>query len=266
MTTLLRPAWFRRIVSVLSVAALAGCGASVLPSITSEAERLAAARRLMDEREYRSAAELLQAYIANNAGSGDVDQAIYLLGLSHLKTKDWSLAAVEFERLLRDYPESDSSAAARYGLAEAKFAQSRPPEYDQDNTRQALDEWMRYLQDFPGHWQNTAARERILACRTRLAEKLIRTARLYVKMSEWGPARVYFQKVATDYPETTWLPEAEMGLAVCDAHQGEFEPAIAKLRDMEARYAGQPIARQAERERKRIEKALERERQRRAPQ
>jgi TolA-binding protein len=94
----------------------------------------------------------------------------------------------------------------------------------------------------------------------------MRTARLYVKMSEWGPARVYFEKVATDYAETIWRPEAEMGLAVCDAHQGDLEPAIAKLRDIEARYSGKPLARQAERERKRLEKFLERERQRRAPQ
>jgi outer membrane protein assembly factor BamD len=221
---------------------------------------------MIDEGEYSSATELLRGYVANNAGSGDVDQAIYLLGLAYLKTKEWPAAAGEFERLLRDYPESDSSAAARFGLADAKFAQSRPPEYDQDYTQQALDEWQRYLQDFPGHWQNAAARERVLACRTRLADKLIRTARLYVKMSEWGPARVYFEKVANDYAETTWLPEAEMGLAVCDAHQGNYEAAIAKLRDIEARYSGKPIARHAERERKRIEKAAERDRQRLEPQ
>jgi outer membrane assembly lipoprotein YfiO len=251
---ILRPGPLRRIASLLCVAILAGCGASVMPTITSEADRLATARRMLDEKEYSTAAELLRGYIANNAGSGEVDQAIYLLGFAYLKTKEWPSATGEFERLLRDYPESDSSAAARFGLAEARFAQSRPPDYDQENTQQALDEWLRYLQDFPGHWQNAAARERIVACRTRLADKLIRTGRLYVKLNEWTPARVYFEKVANEYQDTMWVPEAEMGLALCDVHDGNRDAAIARFRDLEARYPGTPIAKRAERERKRLER------------
>lgn len=224
-----------------------------MPTIHSEEERLAVARRMLDEGEYAAATELLRTYVANNVGSGDVDQAIYLLGLAHLKTKDWQGATSEFERLLRDYPESDSSAAARFGLAESRFAQSRPPEYDQEHTQQALDEWQRYLQDFPGHWQNDAARERILACRTRLADKLMRTGRLYLKLSQWGPARVYFEKVANDYQDTVWVPEAQMGLAICDAKEGLVDAAIARLQDIEQRYPGTPIGKAALRERKRLQ-------------
>jgi outer membrane protein assembly factor BamD len=234
--------------------ALTGCGAGVLPPIRSEAERLAVARRMLDQGEYVAATELLKLYVANNAGSADVDQAIYLLGIAHLKTRDWVSAGSEFERLLRDYPESDSSAAARFGLGEALFAQSRPPDFDQEYTQRALDEWQRYLQDFPGHWQNALASERIMACRSRLADKLVRTGTLYLKLSQTRPARVYFEMVATEYGDTVWVPEAELGLAICDARDGRRSEAIARLESIEARYPGQPVAARAARERKRLER------------
>ncbi|MGH7731479.1 MAG: outer membrane protein assembly factor BamD [Candidatus Eiseniibacteriota bacterium] len=250
-----QPDTARRIATLLLGLVLAGCGAGVLPAIHSEEERLAVARRLLDQGEYVAASELLKTYIANNAGSADVDQAIYLLGVAHLKAKDWVSAANEFQRLLRDYPESDSSAAARFALAESYFAQSRPPDFDQEYTLKALEEWQRYLQDFPGHWQNALARERILACRTRLADKLMRTGNLYLKLNQPKPARVYFEMVKTDYGDTIWVPEAELGLATCDVKEGRRAEAIARLQAIEARYPGQPVAARAARERKRLERS-----------
>ena len=247
------PALSRHLVCPLLALALTGCGAGVIPSIHSEEERLAVATRLHGLGEYTAASELLKTYVANNGGAADVDHAIYLLGHCYLKSKEWVSAAGEFERLLRDYPESDSSAAARFGLAESQFAQSRSADFDQEYTIKALDEWQRYLLDFPGHWQNGAAGARILACRTRLADKMVRTGTLYLKLGLPGPARVWFEKVAADYPDTVWVAEAEMGLAICDARQGRHTEAITQLKSIEARYAGQPIAQRAARERRRLE-------------
>ena len=63
-----------------------------------------------------------------------MDEAIYLLGHCYLRSKDYPNAQVEFERLLRDYPESDSSGSAAYRLGEALRGQSRPADFDQDFT------------------------------------------------------------------------------------------------------------------------------------
>src|SRR6476661_670015 len=103
---------------------LVGCGASVLPSVHSESERLPLARRFYDRGDYRDAIELLKTFISGSGGSAQVDEAIYLLGDSYLKIKEWSSASGEFERLLRDYPESDSSGAAAFKLGDAYFGQT----------------------------------------------------------------------------------------------------------------------------------------------
>lgn len=244
-----------RVALVLAALSLAGCGASTLPRVTSDADRLEAARRLAQDREWLSAIDVLKTYIERNAGSASVDEAIYLLGECHLRSKDYPNAVLEFERLVRDYPESDSSGAAAFRLGEALFGQSRPVDFDQDFTTRALEQWMSYRRDYPGHWLNGEADRRIATCRARLATKLINTAELYLKLRQFDAARVYFRRVEQEYADTPLLGDALIGLARCDALEGRWEEASADLRDIEERFPGTPLGNHAARERERIERA-----------
>jgi outer membrane protein assembly factor BamD len=239
---------------------LAGCGASVLPSVHSDAERLALARRLAARREWTTAIELLKTYVDRNAGSADVDQAIYLLGECYLKSKDYPNADVEFERLLREYPESDSSASAEFRRGEALFGQARPRDFDQEYTVKALEQWERYLRDRPGHWLNPEAEQRVATTRARLAAKLIDTGELYLKLRQVEPARFYFERVDREYGNTPVAGDAWLGLARCDALEGRRDAAIARLKDLETRFAGQPLGSRAMREREAVERSRARAR------
>jgi outer membrane assembly lipoprotein YfiO len=233
---------------------LAGCGAGLLPAIHSEGERLSLARRLHDQGQCSQAIELFKTFIANAAGTAQVDEAIFLLGDCYLKTKEWTLAQGEFERLLRDYPESDSAAAAAFALGEALLGQSRPRDFDQEFTVKAIEQWRAYLRGYPGHSRNAEGERRLLEARTRLARKLVDTGELYLKLRLPQPARVYFRKVLEEYHDTPPVAEAELGLALADARQGRRAEAIEQFRSVETRYPGQPIAERAARERRRLER------------
>ena len=233
---------------------LAGCGASTVPAVHSEPERLAQGRRALERREYNVALELLKSYVENNAGGADVDQALELLGESHLHVKEWSEAQSQFERVLRDYPESDSAAAASFRLGEALWGQARGPAFDQEYTQKALEQWEGYLRAYPGHWQNAEGEKRRLAARARLADKLDRSGRLYLKLRRTEPARVYFQRVLDEYPDTAFAPDASLGLALADAQAGKRDEAMAALRDLQTRFAGQPVALSAAKELARLER------------
>jgi outer membrane protein assembly factor BamD len=232
---------------------VAGCGAGTLPVIRSDADRLSVARRLHADGDDAQAIELLKTYTASASGAADVDQAIYLLGECYLAIKEWPLAANEFERLLRDYPESDSSASGSFRLGVAYFGQARKPDFDQAFTLKALDQWLTYLRMNPGHWRNAEAHAKILEARTRLANKLLANGNLYLKLRLFEPARFYFRRVIDEYPDTPSRARAELGLALADAKEKKRDLAIAGFRDIESRYAGQPVAHQATRERKRLE-------------
>src|SRR5262245_41304556 len=212
---------------------LAGCAAVSMPAIHSEPERLQVARKLAKDREYTSAIEQLKIYVERNAGSAHVDEAIYLLGECYLKSKDFPNAAVEFERLQRDFPESDSSAAAAFGLAEAQYGQSRPPDFDQEFTSKALEQWEHYRRDYPYHWLVPKAEERIAKARLQLATKLLNNADLYLKLSQIEPARIYYQQVEAEYSDTPLLGNAMIGQARCFALEGKTAESIAYLKDME---------------------------------
>jgi outer membrane assembly lipoprotein YfiO len=233
---------------------LSGCGASTVPAVHSEPERLAQGRRALARHEYNVALELLKSYVTNNAGGADVDQAIELLGESYLRIREWSEAQSQFERLLRDYPESDSAAAASYRLGEALWGQSRGPAFDQEYTQKALDQWESYMRGYPGHWQNGEAGRRRQLARERLADKLDRAGSLYLKLHRSGPARVYFQRVLDEYPDTAIAANASLGLALADAQDGRRDEALATLRDLKSRFAGQSVARRATEELARLER------------
>lgn len=240
-------------IGLVATTTLTGCGASVLPAIHSDTERLALAKRLRDERKFSTAATLLRNYIDLNAGSADIDEAIYLLGESELGMKDWVAASASFERLLRDYPESDSAGSASFRLGEALYGQARPPDFDQDFTRRAIEQWQTYLRTYPGHWRNAEAESRIVRARTQIAEKLIATGKLYLKLKLYEPARVYFQRVESEFSDTPLVGDALIGLAICDARQGKKSEAIERLRQLESQFTGQPLAARAARERARLE-------------
>ena len=244
----------RLVLAAAGLAALAGCAASTVPAVHSEPERLAVARQALAKREYNVALDLLKTYVANNAGGAEVDQAVYLLGQTYLGMKEYASAAVEFERLLRDYPESDSSGSGAFRLGEAYWGQSRSADYDQEFTIKAIEQWQSYRRGYPGHWLNAEAERRAGEGRARLASKLERTATLYLKLGRYEPSKRYFERIRNEFADTPQIADAELGLALVARKEGRREEAIATFREVEAHWPGHKVAARAARERARLEK------------
>jgi outer membrane assembly lipoprotein YfiO len=243
-------AWAASAVLVLLAAALGlfpGCGGSVLPQVHDEGGRLELARRLYAKGDAALAIEALAPFTTSGSGSANVDEAVYLLGLCHLKQKEFTEAQAEFERLLRDYPESDSAASASFRQGEALWGQSRGPDFDQEFTLRALDQWMTFRREHPDHWLAPAATKRIAEARTRLATKLYRTGDLYVKLKEYEAARGYFHDVMTEYSDTPFYGDGAIGWAVASARIGERDTAQALLKNMAEEYKGTALGNKAQR-------------------
>lgn len=244
----------RRALPAALVVLLAGCGAHTLPEVYSDSERFRIAKELTDKGRYYDAVELLRAFTAAAGGSAQVDEGVYLLGYCYLRQREYPLAQGEFERVLRDYPESDSAGSAAFLLGEALLGQSRPKDFDQEFTVRAILQWDVYLRDYPGHWRYPEAERRRFEVRSQLASKLLDTGDLYFKLNRFTPARVYYQRVLAEYPETAPTADAEIGLALCDAYQGKRPEAIQRLKEIESRFPGRPVAERAAHERRRLER------------
>ncbi len=249
---------FRRLRSALAAAALAalvaGCGAAVVPQIMNDSARVPLARTLYERGDYALAVEVLTSYAQSGAGNADIDEAIYLLGLTYLQQKDWTNAQVQFERILRDYPESDSASSSSYQLGEALFGQSRKSDFDQEFTLKALAQWEEFAKAWPEHAYSGAAARRIGECRTRLARKLWRSGDLYLKQAQYQPAKLYFKDVLDEYSDTPVYGDALIGMALADARLGRKDTALVVLRGLEAEFAGKPLGEQAAKWRAKVEK------------
>jgi outer membrane assembly lipoprotein YfiO len=229
------------LLAAASLALLAGCGGSVLPQIHDEGGRLELARREYAKGDAALAIEVLAPFSTSGTGAANVDEAVYLLGLCHLKTRDFSAAQNDFERVQREYPESDSAPSAEFRQGEALWGQARGPDFDQEYTLKALDQWMKYRRDHPEHWLADEATQRIAEARTRLATKLYRTGDLYVKLKDYESARRYFRDVLTEYSESPVSGDAIIGWAIASARLGERDTALATLSGLEQEFAGKPL-------------------------
>jgi outer membrane assembly lipoprotein YfiO len=233
---------FRTALGALALAALvAGCGATVLPQVRGDGDRVTIARRLYDAGEYGTAVEMLSSYVTTGTGNADIDEAVYLLGLSYLHQREWASAQSQFERIARDYPESDSASAAAYRLGVALYGQSRGPDFDQEFSLKALTQWEGLVQAAPEDPWAALARTRIAEARSRLAHKLWRSGDVYVKLKLYEPAKVYFGSILRDYADTPEYGDALIGNAVADARLGHRDSAMVVLAGLAKEFEGRPL-------------------------
>jgi outer membrane protein assembly factor BamD len=189
----------------------------------------ASAKREYDEGHYYDAVQKLEAFIAEHPGSVLVDQAIFTLGQSYEAQKDWVMAATQYERLVRDFPESRSTCDADFFLGRCYWRQSRRAPYDQSETRRALDQLHRFEARCPEHSAIGAADSLIRLAEDRLAEKEYRAAELYRRRKERESAIVYCDLVVDEFPNTRWACPARLMRADLLLYQSRVEDARADM-------------------------------------
>ena len=148
------------------------------------------------------------------------DDALLALAESHRAMRDFASAEAEYTRLSTDYPRSPLVPEASYRLGLAYYDQSLPAALDQTMTERAIAQFERFLAEHADSPAAPAARERIAELRSRLAEKVYESARLYITLKDGASARVYFEAVARDYPDTPWAPKALLARARSAAADG----------------------------------------------
>lgn len=219
--------------ALLALPALGGCAIfKTPPPLTPEV----AYQRGMDA--YRAgrwgrAATLLQTWVDASSGDPRLPEALFALGRARQRTGEHLLAASTFLRIVTDYPASPQQQEARYRVCEAYHRLSPRPQLDQENTRTALLYCDSYVQYYGQSAQADTARRWVAEMTTKLAQKEFDAGAWYVRRGYLDAAVVYFQRAATEYPETPVAPAALLRLAETYDRLGyreEAEEARARLR------------------------------------
>ncbi|MGH7681068.1 MAG: outer membrane protein assembly factor BamD [Candidatus Eiseniibacteriota bacterium] len=209
---------------------LAGCGGSLKEAAVGGVASYETGKAAFDRGDYIDAIADLKAYVEQFPGTEDTDDALFYLGEAYFRTKDFALASGQYDRVIRDFPQSPLQPDAMYQLARCDDLQARSAALDQTETTRAISRYQSFLQLYPESPKAGDANSRIAMLNDRLAEKRFRNGRLYVRLKQYDAAAHYLRGVMMDFPSSPWAGEAGLLLADVLVKQGKQDEAEAALR------------------------------------
>lgn len=233
--------------AVLPLLISLGCGGTLKEGRREGTADFHGAKAAFDRGNYLDAIPDFKAYIEQYPGTDLTDDALYYLGVSYIHEREFALASAQFDRLLRDFPTSALLADALLELARCDDLQSHPAPLDQTETVRALTRYNQFVEQYPTHPRIGEAKGRIQVLRDRLAEKLLRSARLYAKLDRKKAAEFYLKKLLAEHPESKWAPEATRLLADVTARLGRSEATDALKKNEPASPGPEPKPKAEER-------------------
>lgn len=224
-----------------------GCGGTLKEGSREGTPDFPGAKAAYDRGDYTDAIPDFKAYIEQFPGTDRTDDALYYLGESYIHERDYALGSAQFDRLLRDFPTSPLQADALLDQARCDDLQSHPAALDQTETLRALTRYNQFVDQYPDHAKVGEAKARIKVLRDRLAEKLMRSGRLYSKLRREKAAEFYLQKLLTEYPDSKWAPEATSLLAAVRGRQGQKPDATENRGNSDPAFPDRPGRKAGER-------------------
>jgi outer membrane protein assembly factor BamD len=213
--------WIARGLILLPLLSWMGCGGTLQEGKREGSPDFPKAKAEYDQNNYLDAIPDFKAYVEQFPGTDKTDDALYYLGRCYIEEKDYALASAQFDRLLRDFPTSPLQADALLEQARCDDLQSHPAPLDQTETQQALTRYNQFVEQYPDNPRLGEAKARIVVLRDRLAEKLLRSGRLYHKLRRERAAEFYLRKLLAEYADSKWAPEATRFLGEVLARQGK---------------------------------------------
>jgi len=185
-----------------------GCNSYNVNRDLEPEQRLEIAKKMFNNKDYLEAKTQFKIITLNNPGASYVDQAQYYLAECHFHLKEYILAADEYGRLIRLYPSSERQDDALFKIAYCDYKLSPKPSLDQTYTVKAVENFQRFLEDFPQSELVPKAEELLKICRSKLAEKEYKAGELYVKLRDFNGAHIYFSSVIQNYYDTKFVEDA----------------------------------------------------------
>ncbi|HET9251466.1 MAG TPA: outer membrane protein assembly factor BamD [Candidatus Eisenbacteria bacterium] len=212
----------------------AGCGGPLQEVGVGGVASYERGKQAFEREDWVDAIADLKAYVEQYPGTENTDDALFYLGESYFRIKDYVLAAAQYDRLTRDFPTSPYHPDALYQLARTDDLQSRQAALDQTETLRALSRYRDFIQLYPEHPKAGEARKRLEFLNDRLAEKRVRNGRLYIKLKQYDAATHYLERAISEHPDSRWACEARLYLSQVLEKLGDRKAAADTLRAVES--------------------------------
>jgi len=246
----------RRTVAISSLLIVAACGGKKEPDLSSfsgRSDRMVwdAGQKALAKKDWLTAREYFRRIVDGFPNSEYAAQARIALGDTYLReggTANYILAISEFRQFLTLFPSHALSDYAQFEIAECFFKQKNSPDRDQSQTRDALVEYEKVIEQHPSSQYAVKAQARIKECRYSLARSEHLVGAFYQRSRQaYRSAVLRYESLITQYPEYPQMDEILFRLSECLLATGRNSEAPPYLQRLVAEY---PQSRYAEDARK----------------
>ncbi len=158
---------------------------------------------------YEKAREYFNKVLFSGEITEMTDDAQFYIAKSYLMEKNYETALSEFNFLITQFPNSEHVEEAEFRIAEIYMLKIKSVEHETEDLKEALDKIEDFLRKYPESEFIEEAKAMKNEVRNLLAEKIFRIGELYENLGKFESAKIYFEEVIKEYPDTYWAELAE---------------------------------------------------------
>lgn len=170
--------------------------------------KFAEATKLFDAGKYNKAIRLFEQIAPAYKGKPSAEKMFYMYSQALYKTKQYYLAAYQFESFASLYPKSEKMEEASF-LGARCFSKLSPVySLDQVDTYKAIDKLQTFIDRYPDSSYMTEANSIAKELREKIEKKAFENAKQYNTISDFKSAMVAMDNFIINYPGTPYKEKA----------------------------------------------------------
>lgn len=163
---------------------------------------------LYAQAKYSKALRLFEQIAPEFRGKPQAEKMFYMYAQSYYKTKQYYLAAYQFESFASGYPKSVKIEEASFLGAKSYAVLSPVYSLDQADTYKAIEKMQEFIDRFPNSQYLTEANGLTKLLSEKIEKKVYENAKGYNTISDYKSALVAFDNFIIDYPGTKFKEDA----------------------------------------------------------
>ena len=220
-------------IPLLALGLMAGCGSPGGNFPVGSYER--------GEAEFEGGAHLdaiddLKLFVRRNPQDDLADNAQFLVGRAYMEMEDYPVAAVEFEILRADYPNSEKAAESFYLEGVCWYEQVPDFRLDQTSTERAIELFTRYLSTYPDSEFREQGQEKLDELWLHMDKKRLANVRTYRQLGRPEPAYQVVMNLMEARPNSQLRPDMLLMRGELAYQLEEYDDAARTLNELVQSY------------------------------
>jgi outer membrane protein assembly factor BamD (BamD/ComL family) len=160
--------------------------------------------------------EIFNKVVENSSFGPLASKAQYKLGLVLKSLMRYYEAEEAFNKVISNYPDSEWTEAAKFQIASCRGSLSKGSAYDQGATEEAKEKFEEFVKEHPDATLSREAEQNINQLKEKEAESSYNIARFYEKQNQLEAAKIYYNEVINNYPDSKWSAKSLERLQVME--------------------------------------------------